>query len=271
VYARKLSHVDAEAVELRHDLRVDIPVTAGLAVATVGFRLIRYYLEPSHCRICDGEHTGDGQVNAVDDWFRTALKRQDIYPANVTSYVLAFGVAPLAAAGLTVLSSVDDGSSKNILVDLLVVAQGGFSAMLTTEVLESLTLRARPYVHAMANDEERNAEIAKTGAFHSFPAGHVVEAFGVATAAGTVASMRGYRLAPLVWATGIMIGVATGYTRIAADRHYFTDVVAGAGIGSLIGAGVPLLFHAPVPLAPDARFVAMPIPGGQLVGIAGAW
>lgn len=264
--------MDAEAVELRHDLRVDIPVTAGLAAVTVGFRLVRDDMEPSHCRICDGDRTGDGKVNAVDDWFRTALRRDDITPANYTSYILAFGAAPVSAIAFTVLSAVDDGSSKNVLVDLLIVAQGGFSAMMTTQVLEALTLRTRPYVHAMGDDDERNAEIAKTGAFHSFPAGHVVEAFGVAAAAGTVASMRGYRLAPLVWTAGIMIGLGTGYTRIAADRHYFTDVLAGAGIGTIIGAGVPLLFHAPVPVLGDrARFVTTPVAGGQVVGIAGSF
>lgn len=268
--------MDAESVELRHDLRVDIPVTAALAVTTVGFRLVRDDLEPSHCRICDGQGTGDGQVNAVDDWFRRGLKQPDTQPAQVTSYILAFGAAPLAGAGLTVLSAIDDGSSKNVLVDLLIVAEGGFSAMLTTEVLESVTLRARPLVHFTSDDEARQAEIDKGGAFHSFPAGHVVEAFGVAAAAGTVASMRGYRLAPLVWTTGLMIGVATGYTRIAADRHYFTDVIAGAAIGTAIGAGVPLLFHSPVSsrafgFGERARFFASPIQGGQLVGIAGSF
>lgn len=264
--------MDAEAVELRHDLRVDIPVTAGLAAVTVGFRLVRDDLEPSHCRICDGDRIGDGKVNAVDDWFRTALRRHDITPANYTSYVLAFGAAPLGAIGFTVLSAVDDGSSKNVLVDLLIVAEGGFSAMMTTQVLEAVTLRTRPYVHAMSNDDERNAEIAKTGGFHSFPAGHVVEAFGVAAAAGTVASMRGYRLAPLVWTAGILFGVGTGYTRIASDRHYFTDVIAGAAIGTVVGAGIPLLFHSPVsPLGEHARFMATPVAGGYVAGIVGSF
>jgi membrane-associated phospholipid phosphatase len=146
--------------------------------------------------------------------------------------------------------------------------------MLVTEVLESITLRTRPYVHAIANDDERNAVIAQTGAFHSFPAGHVVEAFGVAAASGVVASTRRYRLAPLVWGAGLAIGVATAYTRIAADRHYFTDTLAGAAIGTVVGGGVPLLFHPPQPGegAPTgflgrATLVATPIPRGHFVGV----
>ena len=265
-------------VELRHDLKVDLPVTAALAVATVAFRLVRDDLEPSACRWCDG--ASPGKVNAVDDWFRTALRRQDPYPANVASYVLAFGAAPVGAAAFTVLAAVSDHRGDDVLVDLLAVAEGGFSAMLTTEILESATLRTRPYVHAIGSDTERAEVIAGSGAFHSFPAGHVVEAFGVASAAGVVASLRGYRLAPLVWVAGMMVGVATAYTRIAADRHYFTDVLAGAAIGTLVGGGVPLLFHRPV--AGDGgdttagwlrrtRLVANPVPGGQMLGVGGSF
>ena len=88
----------------------------------------------------------------------------------------------------------------------------------------------------------------------------------------TVASMRGYRLAPLVWTAGILFGVGTGYTRIAADRHYFTDVIAGAGIGTVIGAGIPLLFHSPrSPLGEHARFMATPVAGGYVAGVVGSF
>ena len=262
-------------VELRHNLRVDIPVTAGLAVVTVGFRLIRDDLEPSHCRICDGK--APGATNAVDDWFRTALRRDDILPANLVSYILAFGAAPISAISLSAVAAVADRRGDGYLVDILAIAEGGFSAMMTTQVLEAITLRERPYVHAMTDEAERQAEIAKTGAFHSFPAGHVVEAFGVATAAGVVASMRGYRLAPLVWASGMMIGVATAYTRIACDRHYFTDTLAGAAIGTVVGGGIPLLFHRPVDATSSSgmldrvRFMATPLPRGQMIGLGGSF
>lgn len=255
-------------VELRHNLTLDLVATGALAVTTVGWRLVRDDLEPSHCRWCDGSREGSGEVNGVDDWFRTALKRPDTYPANLTSYILAFGAVPIAGAGLTALAAVADNRGDEAALDVLFVAEGGFTAMLLTEVLEPIALRTRPYVHAIADDDARNAEIAKTGAFHSFPAGHVVEAFGVASAAGVVASMRGYRLAPLVWVAGILLGTATAYTRIAADRHYFTDTLAGAAIGTLAGGAVPFLFHRPkadsasTSLLHNAHFVAMPLPSG---------
>lgn len=254
-------------VELRFDWRVDGPALGALAATTVGFRLIRDDLEPSYCRICDGDRPGE--VNAVDDWFRSALKRRDTHPANVTSYVLAFGAAPIAGAALSALAAVADERGGEAGADVAMVAEGGFAAMMTTQVLEAVTLRERPYVHAMSDPDVRAAEIAKTGAFHSFPAGHVVEAFGVATAAGVVASLRGYRLAPLVWFVGMTIGAATAYTRIAADRHYFTDTLAGAAIGAVVGGGVPLLFHRPRARWP--ALAAAPLPNGGAATAAWAW
>jgi membrane-associated phospholipid phosphatase len=91
--------------------------------------------------------------------------------------------------------------------------------------------------------------------------------------------MRGYRLAPLVWAAGMMIGVATAYTRMAADRHYFTDVLGGAAIGTVVGGAMPLLFHRPVTSSDETQraflggvigrptVMATPIPHGQMFGV----
>lgn len=259
-------------VELRHDLRLELPVTAVLAAAVVGVGVVRHDLEPSRCRWCDGPE-GSGEVNAVDDWFRTALRRRDARPANFTSHVLAFGAAPASAVGLTALAAAADGRGDETLVDAVAIAEGGLGAILVAEIVQSVTLRTRPYVHAMADEDARAAEIVKRGAFHSFPSGHVATVFGVASAAGVVASKRGYRLAPLVWTAGLMLGVATAYTRIAADRHWFTDTLAGAAIGVAVGGGVPLLFHRAVRpgaragLFERARLAVAPLPQGQIVSV----
>jgi len=44
-------------------------------------------------------------------------------------------------------------------------------------------------------------------------------------------------------ATGYALAATTGALRIAADRHYFTDVMAGAVVGSLVGLTIPLLHY----------------------------
>jgi membrane-associated phospholipid phosphatase len=63
------------------------------------------------------------------------------------------------------------------------------------------------------------------------------------------------------------IGGVTAYTRIAADEHYFTDTLAGAAIGTVVGGAVPLIFHRPRRYMP--MISALPRPGG--VTLAAGW
>jgi hypothetical protein len=49
----------------------------------------------------------------------------------------------------------------------------------------------------------------------------------------------------------LSLAAATGYLRIAADSHYFSDVLVGAAVGTAVGLLVPHLLHKErVPLPP---------------------
>ncbi len=61
---------------------------------------------------------------------------------------------------------------------------------------------------------------------------------------------------------GLAASAATGYLRVAGDKHWATDVLAGAGWGSAVGVGVPLL-HARG--GDDSRVTVLPAPGGLAV------
>lgn len=52
--------------------------------------------------------------------------------------------------------------------------------------------------------------------------------------------------------TGYTLAATTGALRIAADRHYFTDVVTGAMVGTLVGVTIPLLHY--MTDVPTSRF-----------------
>jgi membrane-associated phospholipid phosphatase len=77
----------------------------------------------------------------------------------------------------------------------------------------------------------------------SFYSGHTALAFSLATATSTVARLRGERGAPWVLGLGLGAGVTVGWLAIADDKHYLTDVMLGAVIGSAIGWSVPWLLH----------------------------
>ena len=102
----------------------------------------------------------------------------------------------------------------------------------------------------------------------SFYSGHTTEAVSLAVAAGTVSSLRGYRLAPLVWSAGLPIALTSGYLRIAGDRHYFTDVLVGAIAGASVGLLVPYVFH-----RPEGGAEATPGSTGQasVLAFSGVW
>jgi hypothetical protein len=75
-------------IELRHDLRLDIPITIGMAAGLLTWTLVKNDVVKSECKLCEGE------INAVDDWFRTALRRPDPEPAAAIRNVLSYGLGP---------------------------------------------------------------------------------------------------------------------------------------------------------------------------------
>jgi membrane-associated phospholipid phosphatase len=239
------AHADETAsdIELKYDLRIDLPVTLGQSAALLAYVAFgREQLLPSTCNWCDGPRPG---VNAVDQFFRDAFVRQETQAAGITSHAVSYVTAPLLTAGLLWGSASDEGHGKNFWVDGLIVAESTITAVSISEVLKALLYRERPNVHATVDDAQHAVEAAKPGANLSFPSGHTLAVMALTASAGTVAGMRRYRATPAIWICGTMLALAAGYLRMAADQHYFTDTLAGAAMGLGIGAGVPLLFHGP--------------------------
>lgn len=261
-------------VELRHDLAVDLGVTAGLTAVLVTWALaVKPNLATPTCTICDGSN---GKVNGLDDFFRSSLKQPNGSPAGPISDVLAYGVAPAAGIGLAIVVPMLDNRGNEAALDILLVAEASLTFAVLQQGISSTVARERPSVHA-AEGDVRESALRRHSSFESFPAGHNGSAFAIAAAGGTVATMRGYRLAPLVWIVGGAIALTTSYLRIAADRHYFTDVTLGAALGIGSGIAIPLLFHRPVKTEPGtalrwldgAMLSTTEIPGGRVVGVGG--
>ncbi|UYQ94071.1 phosphatase PAP2 family protein [Chitinophaga horti] len=65
--------------------------------------------------------------------------------------------------------------------------------------------------------------------FSSFPSGHTANAF-----AGAELLRREFsEVSPLYGIAGYAVAATTGYMRIRNNKHWFSDVVAGAGVGIL--------------------------------------
>ena len=215
---------------LKHDLRIDIPVTAGLGAALIVWAAVKDDVLSSSCNLCDRSLVG------IDDSVRRGLARRDPTPANTISKFNTFGVAPALTLGITALAANAEHRVDETPLDALVIAEATVSALAIDAGVGVFVRRPKPFVRF--GTDQGDAVI-------SFPSGHTTATFAMAASAGTVATMRGYRLAPLVWLSTGALAIATGYLRMAADRAYFTDTITGAALGTAVGILVPVLFHSP--------------------------
>jgi hypothetical protein len=117
-------------------------------------------------------------------------------------------------------------------------------------VLKNVFGRARPYVKPDKDSVEFDANnwqilrgLRKGDSYRSFPSGHAVAAFAAASAVVSETSRwwPGYQ-----WAIGpMMYGGAglVGVSRMYNNRHWASDVMLGAAIGTFAGNKVVRYFH----------------------------
>jgi undecaprenyl-diphosphatase len=101
-----------------------------------------------------------------------------------------------------------------------------FSAIVS-QGLKQLIYRERPFItHPFI-------EKFSDGGDSSFPSGHTLEAFAMATALSLLFSKKKIVIPVFVWA------ILVAYSRIALGVHYPSDVMAGVVLGTLLGWIVP--------------------------------
>jgi membrane-associated phospholipid phosphatase len=229
--------VDASAdasLPLAYDLRVDLPVTLIGASLWLGSSVAQDALTPQRCHWC--------RDNALDRNARDALRWNHPLRAGTASDVLVTAAIPVVSlGGLALARFLDRADMRDSWVDVLIVLEAGAVSVVLNEIVKLAVARERPYVH---NDAFAGQQ---RGAFErsSFYSSHTNIAFVLASSAGMVASLRGYRGAPVIWSVGMAAASVAGYARVAGDYHYLSDVLVGAALGSLIGMGLPWLMHRP--------------------------
>jgi membrane-associated phospholipid phosphatase len=216
-----------------HDRLVHAGVIGGLGITylVLEFSPLIDQWSPKQCKWC--------APTGVDRSVRDALKWQDTSLANLLSAGTGYVSAPLAGTGLLVLATWERGDWRRWADDVSPVVEAAIATSLLQHGTKLIVGRERPYAWAAAPGalpatKEDNV---------SFWSGHTSLDFSIAVAAGTIASRRGYRLAPVIWATGLSLAAVTGYLRIAADKHWTIDVLTGAAMGSVVGYVWPRLFH----------------------------
>jgi len=184
--------------------------------------------DPSQCRWCDRNAAGQDTLNALDQSTRNAWiwSSENRGKANVISLGTEF--APLVFL-------IPQGDHRFDETAIPVLRAFAVSA-LVSDAIKLATARERPDVHF------GTADPSTIGANKSFVSGHTSGVFSLVFALARVYADRNDPHTRWVWMAGLPLAAYTGYLRIAADKHYATDVLTGAAIGGAIGWTTPGLW-----------------------------
>lgn len=221
---------------LRYSLPIDLTIVGVGGVGWITSEILKSKIVSPGCFWCNPP--------AVDVAVKNALRWEDRQSADLLSYISGFGLAPLGAFGMNAAFVLANGGKwKEVGIDSLVILESITLAADITQIVKFSVLRERPFVNDLAASAKSSTPSPSDNDL-SFFSGHTTLAFVAAVSGGTVASLKGYRGAGWIWAAGLTFATATGYLRIAADKHYFVDVLSGAMVGAGIGFWVPWL-HRP--------------------------
>jgi membrane-associated phospholipid phosphatase len=240
--------------KLSYDWAIDGIVTGGLAASTITLMLLNDSLAPKVCKWCD-PGAWEGDLSKSVRWANPGT-------ANTLSDAMQI-VVPLGVMGFGLIQGyrLDDPAAG--WSSVLLIAEATSLAMLASTIVKYAVGRERPYVWQGNPDLYPGSA---SDANVSFFSGHTTLVFAVVVSGSTLFFMQGMPGAPYVLGFGLAAAAFTGYLRMAAAKHYLSDVVVGAAVGSLVGWAVPYLFHRPGKGAPQAGDL-LPAPGG----VAIAW
>ncbi|MET0283785.1 MAG: phosphatase PAP2 family protein [Polyangiales bacterium] len=215
------------AVKIRHEA----PLAAAGAALWLLTEGLKPRLAPTDCRLCGR--------NGLDSAVQDGLLLQNVHPARRLSDALLFGLVPGFAFASVAGIGLADNKWRSAGENAVVLSEVVVATALLTQLTKYTVGRERPFLRTQRD----NGLTVTHGPDDnlSFFSGHTSLTFALAVGAGSIASFRDSKHAPWIWGVGMPLATLTGYLRIAADRHYFTDVLTGALVGSAIGVLVPWL------------------------------
>jgi len=201
--------------------------------------------------------------------------------ANTASHYVAVAPSVVVGAGSLLIPLLADDWNTEVAWQLTVVnLQSAALAEMLTLGGKRLARRERPEVSECREDPDRS-DTCFVSETESMPSGHTSSAFVAAGLGCTHHVMLGLLGEPVLDASLCAVLLATAATagglRVMADRHYLTDVLAGATVGLAAGVVTPLLTHyrsrsdsgrQAATGGSEVRWTVAPLAGGDRTGIA---
>ncbi len=246
----------------RLDLRESREVPLTLALATLASWGSSLLVQRPECSWCDGDASGRDTLNGFDSRLRwkslsPAARRSAHKASNVLLAVSAVGMGVVAPA----LHHESVGLKRALWEDLLVCGETAAATSALTTFAKHSFGRQRPYAHfgePIYGSKQGEDNL-------SFFSGHASEAFATVVCGYRLEKQRGDRLAKPALFIGLGMATATAVLRVRADKHYASDVLVGAAVGSVVGYLWPRRFFGPV------RPAVAPTAGGVALGVEASW
>jgi membrane-associated phospholipid phosphatase len=207
-------------------------------------------------------------ASSVDDQIRAAFRADSAAARSHAAALSDVGLFSLAAfpllidAGLVTWGMKGD---RQLALNLALTATEALAIdVAATALLQKATGRPRPLAAACDPRFHPGRCAAPAPANDSFPSGHTSAAF---TAASLLCVQHARldifgKADPLVCPFAVAAAAATGALRIVADRHWATDVLAGAALGTAVGTAVGFSHFASArggPAGSDVRLTSSPM------------
>ena len=234
----------------RIDLAWDLSIsTVAAAAILVPYALTDTLIHP-HCPCSPSE------VPGFDRWV--------IGYASDTADTVSTVTAGLAVVAPLALDLADVGPTTPFLEDGMVLVETLLVNGALVNAAKYSAQRPIPRVYSPGLP----ATVTSPSDYRSFYSGHTSTTFAALTAASVTWTLRhGATWWP--WVVTGVVGTSVAIERLAAGRHFPSDVLVGAAAGTLIGLAVPWL-HARARLGPGAIDL-QPAPGGAMLAWNGRW
>ncbi len=232
----------AEKKPLRTRPVVELPLIGAAAAVWIGSEALKSRLVPVTCRWCERDQAGNVTVNGFDRAIRSALVGRGLSPPTWSrvSDVTVFGVVPLASLALDWTVGHQERLDRPFADDAGIMAESLLAAALVDQLVKFVAARQRPFAAfdaPYAADYHQSVGAADDNL--SFFSGHSAAALSLTVAASRLVELRtGRRIG---YAILVPLGVVASLMRIAADKHWATDVLVGMAVGALAGYVIPSL------------------------------
>ena len=224
-------------------LAADLPITLGTGVVALTMELIKGELPGPYCGLgCDAQN-----INALD---RTVIGNHSAAARTASDVLLGASVAlPFALDLIDVLVTHPPDGFRGYGQDLLIMAEVFAVNAGLNGLVKYAVQRPRPLVYDPDPQAVSAAERSTPDAALSFYSQHSSTAFSMATAYSYLFMQRhpGSKLIVPVWLLAEGLATTTAVLRVEAGKHFWTDVITGAAVGSALGILIPYLHRKALP------------------------